>query len=80
MRDERQIAIELEAKKGCKEWLHKQLEELAGFDFTDEELEEGLQTYLRKTGKNMLELKQEDKENIFGDILQKFLDSGEDVE
>lgn len=74
MRDERQTAIEKGAEKGCKEWLHTQLEELAGLDFTDEELEEGLQTYLRKTGKNVLEIKQEDKENVYGDILQGYLE------
>lgn len=74
MRDERQMAAEMDAKKGCKEWLHAQLEELAGLDFTDEELEEGLQTYLKKTRKNVLELKQEDKENIYGDIWREYLE------
>ncbi len=64
----------MEAKKGCKDWLHAQLEELAGLDFTDEELEEGLRTYLEETGKNVLELTQEDKENIYGDILQECLE------
>lgn len=75
--NERQQAAKMEAVKRCVEWVHTQLMELAGFDFTDEEIKAGLQAYLEETDKNVLELTQRDWENIYGDVLWKFLDSGE---
>jgi ribosome maturation factor RimP len=71
---ERNIEIGKEIKKECIEWIQSQLIELVGVEFTEEETAEKLQLYLEKNNRDPMELNQEDKENIYGDVLIEYLD------
>lgn len=68
---------EKEIFRECLEWLYTNLVELAGIEFEDEEIKDAINNYLAETGKNIMELNQKDKENIYSDILQKGLDEYE---
>ena len=68
--------IEMAAEKQCVEWLYAQLIELAGFDFDEQtEILPVARQYLLDNNKKAIELTQEDKENIYSDILIPYLDS-----
>jgi hypothetical protein len=60
-----------------KNWLLKNLEELCGVAFNDDEINEGILNYLTETGKDIMNLDESDLENIYAYILQKFLNSPE---
>jgi len=66
--------IEASVEKECVGWLQDQLAELSGFDVDDGVISEGIKNYLDENNKNILELNQADKENIFADVLTKVLD------
>jgi hypothetical protein len=74
MNSEMHKEIEHSVEKECIEWLHTELRESAGFDFDESEIQAVLQAYLEANNKNIVELTQKDKENIYGDILTQHLD------
>lgn len=55
--------------------LYDQLLAVAELEYDDEEIRDGIKKYLESTGKNIMELNQTDKENIFTDLLQWGLDN-----
>lgn len=63
-----------ETEKKCIEWIGNQLIENAGVEFTEEEIKEKLDEYLQANNKNVLELTEEDRQNIYADVLMAYLD------
>jgi len=78
LNSEREKQAEIMAERKFVKWARKELINNVGVDFTDEEIREQLEKYLKENNKSALSLTVKDKDNICSDILLNYFENNTD--